>query len=119
MIAIDECQGESWPKRPLVSAFDIVERGGFVWLFYGSSSLPMEERPPIPMMPELEDPEWHPIYGEFEFDAPHWTVFQNAIDMAHIHFLHGDSFGNQDKPDIRAMKVGLASWCQLAGGSWQ
>jgi len=97
-------EGESWPKRPLVSAFDIVERGGFVWLFYGSSSLPMEERPPIPMMPELEDPEWHPIYGEFEFDAPHWTVFQNAIDMAHIHFLHGDSFGNQDKPDIRAMK---------------
>jgi len=97
-------KGETWPRRPLVNAFDIVEKGGFIWLFYGPSSLPMEERPPIPIMPELEDPNWHPVFGEFEFDAPHWTVFQNAIDMAHIHFLHSDSFGNQDKPDIREMK---------------
>ena len=28
---------------------------------------------------------------------------QNAIDMAHIHYLHGDSFGNSDKPEIRDM----------------
>lgn len=48
----------SWPKRPLVGAYDVEERGGFVWLFYGSKSMPADERPPIPMTPELKDPKW-------------------------------------------------------------
>lgn len=87
-----------------MGSYDVVERGGFVWLFFGSRDLPMQERPPIPMTPQLEDDAWHPVYGEFTFDAPHWPVFQNAIDMAHIHYLHNNSFGNQEKPDIRGVK---------------
>lgn len=74
-----------------------------MWLFYGSKDLPEEERPPIPYVPELEDPEWRPVYGEIEFDCNHWGVFENAIDMAHIHYLHNDSFGNEDKPQIKSM----------------
>lgn len=31
------------------------------------------------------------------------SVFENAIDMAHIHYLHSDSFGNQETPQIRDM----------------
>jgi phenylpropionate dioxygenase-like ring-hydroxylating dioxygenase large terminal subunit len=48
----------SWPKRPLIGSYAVEERGGFIWLFYGSPSLPAEERPPIPFTPELEDPNW-------------------------------------------------------------
>lgn len=36
-------------------------QGGFIWLFYGSEQLPVEERPPIPMVPELEDSAWKPV----------------------------------------------------------
>ncbi len=42
-----------WPKRPLLDAYDVEEKGGFVWLFYGSRGLPAEARPPIPHVPEL------------------------------------------------------------------
>lgn len=70
-------------------------QGGFIWLFYGSKSLPVDERPPIPFVEELEDPSWKPVYGEIEFECNHWSVFENAIDMAHIHYLHNDTFGNQ------------------------
>ena len=35
------------------------------------------------------------MYGEIEFECGHWGVFENAIDMAHIHYLHADSFGNK------------------------
>ena len=31
----------------------VEEKGGFIWLFYGSKDLPAEERPPIPYVPEL------------------------------------------------------------------
>jgi phenylpropionate dioxygenase-like ring-hydroxylating dioxygenase large terminal subunit len=43
------------------------------------------------------------VYGEIEFECGHWGVFENAIDMAHIHYLHGDSFGNADKPAVMDM----------------
>jgi phenylpropionate dioxygenase-like ring-hydroxylating dioxygenase large terminal subunit len=43
------------------------------------------------------------VYGEIEFECSHWGVFENAIDMAHIHYLHGDSFGNADKPAVMDM----------------
>lgn len=56
-------------------------------------------------MPELDDPTWRPVYGEIEFDCNHWGVFENAIDMAHIHYLHSDTFGNQDQPEIRDMRT--------------
>jgi phenylpropionate dioxygenase-like ring-hydroxylating dioxygenase large terminal subunit len=45
-----------WPAKPLVDTYPIAEQGGFVWLFYGSSAIPQEERPPIPYVPELDDP---------------------------------------------------------------
>ena len=48
----------SWPKRPLLGSYDVEERGGFVWLFYGNRAMPADERPPIPATPELEDPQW-------------------------------------------------------------
>jgi len=96
---------EHLPKRSLVPPYAVEEKGGFVWLFFGSSAMPPEERPPIPFVPELEDPGWQPVFGELAFNAPHWSVFDNAIDMAHIHYLHGDSFGNQSKPEVMDMQM--------------
>ncbi|KXZ50765.1 hypothetical protein GPECTOR_15g450 [Gonium pectorale] len=100
----------AFPRRPLVDSYPVEERGGFVWLFFGSKSLPADERPPIPMVPELEDPKWRAVYGEMEFDCAHWSVFENALDMAHIHYLHNGSFGNQDKPVINDMDVTRDTW---------
>ena len=125
---------DEWPLRQLVESYPIVEKGGFVWMFYGeliffstfpfslrsrcalfffsfsltshhlplalplspeknhhhyqgSPDLPEDERPPIPFVPELEDPEWKAVYGSIEMEAEHHDVFQNAIDVAHIHYL--------------------------------
>lgn len=94
---------DEWPKMPILEGYPVEEKGGFIWLFYGSKSLPEAERPPIPYVPELEDPKWQPVYGEIEFECNHWSVFENAIDMAHIHYLHSNSFGNTEMPQIRNM----------------
>lgn len=93
------------PQRQLVDAYPLEEKGGFIWLFFGSKHLHADERPPIPWAKELDDPNWKPVYGEIEFDCGHWGVFENAIDMAHIHYLHGDSFGNSSKPTVEDMQV--------------
>ncbi|GLI62695.1 hypothetical protein VaNZ11_005371 [Volvox africanus] len=106
--------GVSFPRRPLAESYPVEERGGFVWLFFGAKGLPREERPPVPLAPELEDPEWRAVYGEVEFDSPHWSVFENALDMAHIHYIHSSSFGNQDKPIIGDMEVSRDTWSVTA-----
>lgn len=98
-------KAEAWPRKQLVDSYAVQEKGGFVWLFYGSNKFPADERPPIPYVPELDDPKWKPVYGEIEFNCNHWSVFENAIDMAHIHYLHSDSFGNQESPQIKGMKT--------------
>lgn len=49
----------------------------------------------LPALPCELRPEPPPVYGEIEFDCGHWGVFENAIDIAHIHCLHADSFGNR------------------------
>ena len=87
-----------------------------MWLFFGDARLPADERPPIPHAPELDAPpdQWRAVYGEIEFDCPHWSVFENAIDMAHIHFLHSGSFGNPDAPRIEGMAAKRESCFSVA-----
>lgn len=99
-----ENRGE-WPKRPIVPSYPVEEKGGFIWMFYGPACMPEEQRPPIPFTPELEDPEWQVVYGEVEFEAGHASVFDNATDFCHIHYVHGSSFGNDEQPKLRNMKV--------------
>ena len=45
------CQPLPATVAPCLPAVE--EKGGFIWLFYGSKDLPVEERPPIPYVPEL------------------------------------------------------------------
>ena len=102
--------GETLPQRPLVETFPVREEAGFVWLWYGDAAVPGDVRAPLPLIPEFSLPGWRAVYGEFEFDAPHQSVFENAIDFAHIHYLHGSSFGNQDAPQVRNMAAQSDAW---------
>jgi phenylpropionate dioxygenase-like ring-hydroxylating dioxygenase large terminal subunit len=92
-----------WPRRSIVPVHHVEERGGFVWLFFGSKDLPADARPPIPYVSELDDASWKAVYGEIEFESNHSAVFDNATDVSHIHYVHSSSFGNQNKPEILDM----------------
>jgi len=73
----------SWPRRPLISAYDVEERGGFVWLFYGSKAMPPSERPPIPFTPELEDPQWRA--GGWLLRSMYAVTEHSAMEKLHWH----------------------------------
>jgi phenylpropionate dioxygenase-like ring-hydroxylating dioxygenase large terminal subunit len=101
-----EKKGE-WPKRNVSRVYNVEEKGGFVWLLYDTDKRSANENkcspPPIPYVPELDDPSWKATYQEIEFQGPHFTVMENGIDFAHIFFLH--DFGNVDKPEIKNLSV--------------
>lgn len=88
------------PTQRVARSYDIEEKDGFVWMFFGSGDVPRSERPPIPHIPEFDGAgDWRPAYGELAIDAPHPCVFDNAIDISHIHYLH--SFGSPERPAVQ------------------
>lgn len=106
-----DAEGTARPSQPILPSFPTQDRGGFVWVFFDPETNPSELHllslaSPIPTVPELEQGgEWFCTYGEYEFDAPWQPVFENALDNSHIHFLHGDSFGNAEKPETIDVKT--------------
>ena len=78
------------PKRARISSLPVAERYGLVWLFVGD--LPVEQRPPIPPLPEFEDPNWRSITGEYTWKAHYTRVVESGLDSSHAPFVHSVFF---------------------------
>ena len=89
----------SIPKKARVETYPVQEKYGFVWLFVGN--LPEAERPPIPPLPEFDDPTWHRCFLDFKVNTHYTRVLENSIDISHLPIVHANSFGagfRQDQP---------------------
>ena len=91
------------PARARIDSYPAVERYGWIWVFIGD--LPEAERPPIPAMPEFDDPEIRWIYGEWNWKANYNRVIENGLDFAHAPFVHGENFGDRNNPRIDDFQV--------------
>ncbi len=96
------------PKKARVDAYPALDRYGWIWVFLGD--LPEEERPPIPVLPHMDDDNYYILTGEFKWDAHYARVMENAIDFAHAPFVHGAAFGNPDKPQIAEYEPNLTEY---------
>ncbi len=86
------------PKKAHVDAYPAVDRYGLVWAFLGD--LPEAERPPLPDFPEFGAPGWRCTQGEFTWNAHYARVVENGVDISHTPFVHRNSFGNREHPQI-------------------
>jgi phenylpropionate dioxygenase-like ring-hydroxylating dioxygenase large terminal subunit len=100
------------PKKARVDSYPITERYGLIWAFLGD--LAEEERPPIPEIPELEDPRFKKVYGEFYWNVNYERALENAMDPSHAAYVHGNRFGNLDKPEVSDFEVQTTQWSGLA-----
>lgn len=101
-------KGSPVPQKARLDAYPVQEHYGWVWIFLGD--LPPSERPPIPTFPEFSYPDWRPIYGEFLWKANYVRVVENAVDVAHLPFVHGGSFGNRNEPEIPRLELEQDDW---------
>ena len=75
-----------------------------MWFFWGDAAKfpnALTSSPPIPAIPELDDPNWSGTWGEMQFDCGYMALVDNLLDCAHIHFLHNGSFGVDDAPAVQ------------------
>ena len=98
------------PPKARVETYPVQEKYGFVWMFYGD--LPEAKRPPIPPLPEYDDPNFHPISLEVKFNAHYTRVIENALCPSHIATVHANSFGAgfAEDPTIKPYEVQEENW---------
>ncbi|MFD8561447.1 Rieske 2Fe-2S domain-containing protein [Streptosporangium canum] len=100
--------GRGIPLKARVDSYPVIERYGMVWAFLGD--LPEEERPPIPHIPQHEDPAFRAVYWETTVDANYERTLENVVDAAHTPFVHGTAFGNPDRPEIPDYEITGDDW---------
>jgi phenylpropionate dioxygenase-like ring-hydroxylating dioxygenase large terminal subunit len=92
------------PKKARIDTYPCIERYGYVFVFLGD--LPEDERPPFPVIdvldpvPQIRAEGFRTVTGEFQWSANFERVLENGVDIAHAPFVHGNSFGNRDKPEV-------------------
>ena len=100
-------------KKARVDSYPTIEKYGFIWAFLGD--LPEAERPPLPELPNISNPNLKRIEGEYLWKANYERVMENGLDIAHAPFVHGGAFGNRKEPDVPEFEV--EHWTGGAGGT--
>ena len=100
------------PTKARVDSYPVVEKYGYVWTFLGD--LPEEERPPIPDIPELEDPQFKRVEGSYYWKVNYERAMENGMDGSHAAFVHGSRFGNIKDPSVPDFDVTTTPWSGLS-----
>jgi vanillate O-demethylase monooxygenase subunit len=81
------------PKGIGVRTFPLVERGPFVWIWFGDGAADPAR---IPATPWLEEGEWVSSRGYFHLPANYVSLHENLLDLTHLSYVHARSFGTPD-----------------------
>ncbi len=100
--------GRPIPRKARVDSYPVQEKYGFIWVFLGD--LPEAERPPVPVLPELDDlkengGQFRRIKGDFLWRANYERILENGCDIAHGPFVHAGSFGDPEDPQVPDYEV--------------
>jgi phenylpropionate dioxygenase-like ring-hydroxylating dioxygenase large terminal subunit len=84
------------PPRAVLETVGCQVRYGLVWL-----CLDPEPLGQIPEIPEFDRPGWR-VIPEYEwlFDCSAAHLIENNFDPAHVAFVHRNTFGNPDRPEV-------------------
>jgi phenylpropionate dioxygenase-like ring-hydroxylating dioxygenase large terminal subunit len=82
------------PKGIGVRKYPLVERGPFVWGWFGAESAADASR--IPATPWLEGAAWASSQDYFHLTGNYVSLHENLLDLTHLTYVHARSFGTPD-----------------------
>jgi vanillate O-demethylase monooxygenase subunit len=84
----------SCPKGIGVRRYPLVDRGPFVWGWFGAEAHADESR--IPPTPWLEGTTWTSSQDYFHLSGNYVSLHENLLDLTHLSYVHARSFGTPD-----------------------
>lgn len=91
------------PPHLCLRAYPLVERGPFVWAWFGAADAADEDLLPHPAW--LGAPDWDIYIGYLLINASYVHMHENLLDLSHLSFLHPKTFGT---PEYARAPVELA-----------
>jgi phenylpropionate dioxygenase-like ring-hydroxylating dioxygenase large terminal subunit len=91
------------PAKARLQVFPVHEQSGFIWLFPGTPEA--ADVSLIPDFPELNQPGWRSVQGEYLWDAHFSRVVEAGLDTSHAPFVHKPFFPNRDDAAVDAYQV--------------
>lgn len=82
------------PKGVGVRAYPLVERGPFVWGWFGDPA--QADQAAIPATSWLENDQWTSSQDYFHLPGNYVSLHENLLDLTHLSYVHADSFGTPD-----------------------
>lgn len=82
------------PKNVGVRAYPTVQRGPVVWIWMGEPAAADADR--LVPQPWMTDPAWTLSQGSLRLQASYIRLHENLLDLTHLSYLHGNSFGTPD-----------------------
>ncbi len=94
-------KGAQIPDAFKVNAYRAVERGGFIWVFWGEAELADDAL--IPYFEQLKDMHYMTLID-------HWSVhysrvIENQLDVVHLPFVHATTIGKGNKTVVNGPKI--------------
>lgn len=80
------------PRATDIMAFEVVERWGYVWMWWGERA--KADPSQIPDLPWTADEKWRTVYFYFHVKANQQLMADNLLDVSHIDFLHRHNIGS-------------------------
>lgn len=106
------------PKTVKIRAFPVIERGPFIWVWFGDAALADESLMPHPSWLGHED--WDMYVGYLKIAGSYVHLHENLLDLSHLSFLHETTFGTPEyarAPVEMQLDKGIEVWrrveCQL------
>lgn len=88
-------EATAFPPKATLETFAAAERHGWVWVALD------EPLVPIPDIPEIDELDWRVVHEpESDWDCTALHLVDNNIDPAHIAYVHRQSFGSPEKPEV-------------------
>jgi phenylpropionate dioxygenase-like ring-hydroxylating dioxygenase large terminal subunit len=98
------------PRQAVATTYPVQEKDGWVWLFWGDRHQGDGMDLPIPAIPQVQDPSFRRIQGNFRWQVNYERALDNGLDFAHAPFVHGGSFGNPDAPEVAPLAIEVNDW---------
>jgi vanillate O-demethylase monooxygenase subunit len=104
----------SRPKALCARAYPVVERQSAVFVWMGSAEQADEAQ--LPPFIGHEDPAWHMLPGQMDYNVYYELIQDNLLDLSHVPWVHRNSFGGGNVSTNRAWTDAQVRVSQLPNG---
>lgn len=87
--------------RIRIASWPAVERGGYVWMFYGGHG----EAPPLTVPDEVGDDDWLPYTADYRWETNWLNILDNIMDPLHAIYLHSGAATQRKRAKFQKFEI--------------